>query len=189
MTKRIIIILFLIVGTTASLWYFFKNDYLPKPPSYLKLEYPVQEYDPYKNNCFEINHNVISTPKLKNLCDLELVYPSMKATIHLTHKTIDNNLIQLIRDAQNITYKHVVKADEISEVPYINKNRKVYGMLYDVGGNAASNSQFYVTDSVKHFVTGSVYFYSKPNYDSIYPALHYIKDDLIKIMESIEWNN
>ena len=62
-------------------------------------------------------------------------------------------------------------------------------MFYEVGGNAASQSQFYVTDSVNHFVTGSLYFYAKPNYDSILPAAHYLKKDIQHIMETIKWEN
>jgi gliding motility-associated lipoprotein GldD len=50
--------------------------------------------------------------------------------------------------------------------------KKVYGMFYQVDGNAATNSQFYATDSTKHFVTGSVYFMQP---DSIMPAASYIK--------------
>jgi gliding motility-associated lipoprotein GldD len=46
-------------------------------------------------------------------------------------------------------------------------------MFYQVDGNAATNSQFYATDSTKHFVTGL--FYAKPNFDSIMPAASYIK--------------
>ena len=65
--------------------------------------------------------------------------------------------------------------------------RKVYGMFYEVGGNAASQSQFYVTDSINHFLTGSLYFYTKPNYDSILPAAHYLKNDIQKLMETITW--
>ena len=61
-------------------------------------------------------------------------------------------------------------------------------MLYEVGGNAASQSQFYLTDSTNHFVTGSVYFFSKPNYDSIYPASEYLKKDIRHLMESLRWN-
>jgi hypothetical protein len=37
-----------------------------------------------------------------------------------------------------------------------------------------TNSQFYATDSTKHFVQGT-YFYAKPNFDSIMPATSYIK--------------
>lgn len=187
MAKKFLLLGLLISLLIGAYWYFFSYNDFPKPPAYLKLEYPIQEYDPYANECFEINYNVISIPKSQKSCDIDLYYPNMKATIHLSYKKIDNNLIDLLRDAQTFTYKHVVKADEITEIPYVNPNRKVYGMLYDVGGNAASNSQFYVTDSTQHFMTGSLYFYSKPNYDSIFPALYYIKEDLVKIMESVEW--
>ena len=60
-------------------------------------------------------------------------------------------------------------------------------MFYEVGGNAASQSQFYVTDSTKHFLAGSVYFYAKPNFDSILPAAEYIKNDMRSILESMKW--
>ena len=80
-------------------------------------------------------------------------------------------------------------ADVIEEFVYENPERRVYGMFYDVGGNAASQSQFYVTDSINHFITGSLYFYAKPNYDSILPAVEYIKKDMIQMMETLEWND
>jgi hypothetical protein len=46
-------------------------------------------------------------------------------------------------------------------------------MFYQVEGNAATNSQFYVTDSIKHFVIGSVYFIQNPIIDLL--AASYIK--------------
>jgi len=71
--------------------------------------------------------------------------------------------------------------------PFLNSEKRVYGMFSEVGGNAATNSQFYLTDSTKHFLTGSMYFYAKPNFDSILPAASYIKEDIRRIMESFEW--
>ena len=118
-----------------------------------------------------------------------LEYPALKGTIFLTYKTITTheNLIAFLKDAQNFTQKHTIKADEIIEQIYENKERKVYGMFYEVGGNAASQSQFYVTDSITHFLTGSLYFYAKPNYDSILPAANYLQKDIKHIMETVEW--
>jgi gliding motility-associated lipoprotein GldD len=60
-------------------------------------------------------------------------------------------------------------------------------MFYSIDGDAASQAQFYVTDSVKHFVTGSLYFNQKPNFDSIMPAASYIKSDIKRLMESLKW--
>jgi hypothetical protein len=37
-------------------------------------------------------------------------------------------------------------------------------------GNAASSTQFYVTDSTTHFLRGVLYFYSAPNADSLKPV-------------------
>jgi gliding motility-associated lipoprotein GldD len=111
----------------------------------------------------------------------------MKATIYLTYKPVHGDIEKLLKDAQKLTYEHVIKADDILEQPYLNAEKKVYGMFYQVDGNAATNSQFYVTDSTKHFITGSVYFYAKPNFDSVMPAASYIKNDMQRLMETLKW--
>lgn len=165
-----------------------KKEVLPKPASYLRLDYPVAEYANFEGNCpftFEMNADAII--KGEKDCGFTITYPKMKATIYLTYKPVNNNINKLLRDAQKLTYEHVIKADDILEQPYLNPNKKVYGMFYQVDGNAATNSQFYVTDSTKNFVTGSVYFYAKPNFDSIMPAASYVRNDMQRLMETLKW--
>jgi gliding motility-associated lipoprotein GldD len=165
-----------------------KDDVLPKPASYLRLDYPEAEYVGFNGNCpfaFEMNSKAVI--KADKNCGFSINYPKMKATIYLTYKPVNNDIKKLLKDAQKLTYEHVIKADDILEQPYINPDKKVYGMFYQVDGNAATNSQFYVTDSVRHFVTGSVYFYAKPNFDSIMPAASYIKNDMQRLMETMKW--
>jgi gliding motility-associated lipoprotein GldD len=165
-----------------------KDDVYPKPASHLRLDYPVAKYVDFDNECpfsFEMNSNAII--KGENDCGFTISYPKMKATIYLTFKPVNNNINVLLKDAQKLTYEHVIKADDILERPYLNPSKKVYGMFYQVDGNAATNSQFYVTDSIKHFVTGSVYFYAKPNYDSIMPAASYVRNDMQRLMETLKW--
>jgi len=166
-----------------------KKDVLPKPSSQLRLEYPIAKYVVYKSHCpFAININSNAVIKEKTDCGFTITYPKMNATMYLTYKPVNGNIDKLLRDAQKLTYEHVIKADEILEQPYINSKKKVYGMFYSVDGNAATNSQFYATDSTKHFLTGSLYFYAKPNYDSILPAADYIKNDMQNLMESLKWD-
>ena len=164
------------------------EDAVPKPKAYLRLDYPEATYKLYDGNC-PYNFGVNSLAKIsdKGQCNLTVDYPRMKATVYLTYKQVNGNLEALLRDAQKLTYEHVIKADEIQEQPFMNPERKVYGMFYQVGGNAATNAQFYVTDSTDHFLTGSVYFYAKPNFDSVLPAASYIKDDMRNIMETLKW--
>jgi len=172
------------------------NDPLPKPKAMLRLDYEVPKYSkvdvrlPFtfeKNELAEKIKN-IKLDGINNSTGVNINYPNMKGTIYLTYKKVnDSNLTTLLRDAQTLTQKHTIKADEIESVLYENPKENVYGMFYEVGGNAASQSQFYVTDSTKHFLTGSLYFYAKPNYDSILPAATYLKNDIKHIMETIEW--
>jgi len=176
---------------TAMLFSIFgcKDDVLPKPAGKLRLDYPIARYGSFDSDCpygFYVNGD--ATVKKKG-CNFEISYPKMKATVYITYKPIHDALdrTKLLKDAQSLTYKHVIKADEIVEQPFMNPQKNVYGMFYSVGGNAATNSQFYLTDSTRHFVTGSLYFYAKPNYDSIFPAVDYIKNDLQTMMETMYW--
>ncbi|APY08674.1 gliding motility lipoprotein GldD [Winogradskyella sp. J14-2] len=170
------------------------HDPLPKPKGYLRLEYPDAKYKKVTSSLpftFEKNALLATTSNEKNSGNakgLDVKYPSLKATIYLSYKQVNNvNLDSLLRDAQNLTQKHTMKADEIYQQEFLKPENSVYGMIYEVGGDAASQSQFYVTDSTKHFLSGSLYFYAKPNYDSIYPASEYLKKDIKRLMESIKW--
>lgn len=185
MLKKITVIMLLILFFTVV---GCKDDVLPKPSSYLRLDYPEAEYVGFKGNCpFEFDVNSKTIVKEDKGCGYSITYPKMKATIYITYKPVSGNINKLLRDAQKLTYEHVIKADDILEQPYVNPEKKVFGMFYQVDGNAATNSQFYATDSIKHFVTGSVYFYSKPNFDSIMPAASYIKNDMQRLMETLKW--
>ncbi len=165
-----------------------KNEVLPKPTSQLSLDYPEAVYLNFENTCpFTFDMNSKAFIKEKSDCNFTIDYPKMKATIYMSYKPVNNNINLLLRDAQKLTYEHVIKADDITEQPFINKENKVYGMFYQVNGNAATNAQFYVTDSTSHFIDCSVYFYAKPNFDSIMPAASYIKKDMRVIMESLRW--
>lgn len=171
---------------------------VPKPKAYLRLDYPKAEYVPSNINVpftFEVNTlatKVALKPIESNTSSygVNLEYPTLKGTIFLTYKAIENdrkNLITFLRDAQNFTQKHNIKADGILETVYENPENNTFGMFYEVEGNAASQAQFYVTDSTRHFLTGSLYFYAKPNYDSILPAARYLQKDIKHIMETVRW--
>ena len=160
----------------------------PKPDAYLALHYPSPQYQTTESSCsYSFLSNQWSSISQQKDCGLEIHYPQMKATIYINYKPVTNNIEELLNDAQKLTYEHFIKADGIIEQPYSNDDKKVYGRFYEVEGNAATNAQFYATDSLNHFLVASLYFYAKPNYDSIYPATDYVKHDMRKIMESLQW--
>ena len=174
------------------------DNVMPKPKSYLRLEYPEANYKKTNLNLpfsFEANTlaNKIVSKKVEATTEsygVNIEYKSLKGTIFLTYKSIERkqeNLIAFLQDAEKFTEKHMTKADEIPYNMFENKERHIYGKFSEVKGNVASLAQFYVTDSVNHFLTGSLYFYAKPNYDSILPAANYLQKDIKRIMETLVW--
>ena len=192
MAKKISIVLLVIFCFSCG------ENYVPKPNAFLRLDYPDAKYEnPNLDLPFTFQTNLLAekvSSKTLNATTksygINIEYPSLKGTIFLTYKALENkeeNLKAFLRDAQMFTLEHTKKADEIPTYPYENNEQKAYGMLSVVKGNVASPAQFYITDSVNHFLTGSVYFKVKPNYDSILPAANYLQRDIKQIMESIKW--
>lgn len=122
-------------------------------------------------------------------CWFNLKYEPFNATLHLTYKPINtkNDLFKMTEDSRTLVYKHTVKADEIYET-YIS-NKYLSGMLYELSGSTATNFEFYVTDSAHHYLRGALYFNVKTNNDSVAPVLDFLKFDVIKMIESIRWEN
>ena len=161
---------------------------LPKPKAYLSLEYPKKEYKklevlrPYS---FEVLKSTTVIDEKNNW--LKITYPNLKASIDITYRPVENNLRELLTEAEKLVFKHAVKAEQIVPKDFINPKKRVFGSIYEITGNAASHLQFHVTDSTNNFIKGSLYFYAKPNYDSILPAVEYIKKDVLKLVETLEW--
>ncbi|MAO08939.1 MAG: gliding motility lipoprotein GldD [Alteromonas sp.] len=164
------------------------EDTVVKPSAMLRLQYPLPQYKKVTTNCpYSFEKNLIAQVEQKNGCAINLNYPQMKATIYLTYQPVRENIEALLKDAQKLTYDHTAKANEIFEQPRVDSIHKVYGMYYMINGDAATQSQFYVTDSTNHFLKGALYFEVKPNFDSIYPAVKYLRDDIRTLMETISW--
>ena len=161
---------------------------LPKPTAYLSLEYPKKEYKnlslvrPYS---FDILKNTVVIDDANNW--LKITYPNLKASIDITYRPVNNNLKELLTEAEKLVFKHAVKAEQIIPKDFVNPEKRVFGSIYEITGNSASHLQFHMTDSTHNFIKGSLYFYVKPNYDSILPAVNYIKEDVLRLVETLEW--
>ena len=164
------------------------SDNQPKPFAYLSLEYPKAKYEKIESKFnFSFEYNTIAEFNLERKSSPRLSYPNMKATIYLNYSSVKKNIDSLLNDAYKLPYKHMSKAESIPEKIFINKEKRVYGTLFSIVGNAASQYQFFLTDSVNHFLVGSIYFLARPNYDSIYPAVKYLEKDIIHLIETLKW--
>lgn len=163
------------------------EEFQPKPQGYFRLDYPTPQYQKTDHYYFSFDQNAFSFTETEKIYSPKIIYPQMKATLYLNYNAVNNNLDSLLNDAYRLPYKHISKADAIPEKLFLNKDKRVFGTLFSIIGNAASQHQFYLTDSLRNFLVGSLYFYAKPNYDSLLPAVNYLEKDIIRLIETLEW--
>lgn len=169
---------------------------VPKPVGYFRIELPTAAYQTKELPC----PFVLETSELSRVdfytgkggpehCWFDVVYPRLKARIHLTYIPVNGNLRNYLEEARSLTYEHQIKANKISTQVISRPEVRVYGLAYDLEGNVASAFQFYLTDSTRHFLRGSLYFEARPNADSLQPVLSYLKADLMHLISSIKWKD
>jgi gliding motility-associated lipoprotein GldD len=176
------------------------NDYTPKPKAYPRVILPERKYELYEApGCpFKFEKPVYANvsrdsiyfgKRIKNdQCWMDVNFPMVNGTINLTYKDINDTmkLERLVEDAHKLSFKHTTKADYIDEIR-IQNDHGIGGILYDVGGDAASNVQFFLTDSTRHFIRGALYFNNPPNTDSMAPVVAFVKEDMKRMLKTFEW--
>jgi len=168
------------------------ESYTPKPRGYFRIDLPPHQYQlldtifPYT---FPYSTDAKITILNKDSDWINITYPKYKAVLYFSYKRINkkSDLRKLINDSQAFVYKHTIKASAIDEQLFVDSIDHVYGLLFDIKGNAASNEQFYATDSTHHFLRASLYFNVKPNSDSLAPIINYIRQDMVVMIDSLKW--
>ncbi len=169
------------------------NHYTPLPRGYFRIELPDKKYQlfdsayPYRFSYPEYSKVIIDADAQAEPFWVNIMFPTFNSTIHISYKPLNNNIDAVMEDSRKLAYKHAIKADAIAERFFENEEHHVYGILYEIKGNAASPLQFAVTDSSRHFLRGALYFNSIPNKDSLAPVIDFIKEDMMHLMESVNW--
>ena len=172
------------------------KESIPKPRGYFRIDLPEKEYTRYEDEkfpcAFDYAENVSNVNFARANQDsawVDIIYPKYNAKIYCTYRKLNGDFQKVSEESRKLVYKpHTVKASAITEQAYLNDGQKVYGILYELKGNTASNIQFALSDSTKHFLRGALYFNVNPNKDSIAPVVDYIREDIIRLVETLEWN-
>jgi gliding motility-associated lipoprotein GldD len=193
-TRFIILLIFL----SAS--YGCRDISVPKPRGHFRIDLPVHQYIPFVEQAgkkqsiplsFEYpayGHLTFQGEEDNHPGWFNIEFPLYKAKIYLTYVAVSNDLDSLLDQSYDLNVKnHVSKADAIKEKVYSNIENKVYGILYDLKGNTASAVEFYVTDSIKHYLRGSLYFATEPNADSLAPVIDFFREDIMHLIETLKW--
>ena len=168
--------------------------HIPKPRGFLRIDLPENHvYFPAQfQNIATFDMSVHAQLEEKQNTQksiwFNISYPEWNGKLFLSYFHLnDTSLMPLTEDARRFAYKHSVKATSIQESVFAFPYKHVHGMVYEVGGNTASAIQFFATDSVEHFILGSLYINAEPNRDSLNPVINYISQDILHMIETLEW--
>jgi gliding motility-associated lipoprotein GldD len=172
---------------------------VPKPKGYFRIDLPPKKYIVFNETGQGDNLPLkFEYPVYGNISEkvddksepgwFNIEFPAYKARIYLTYKDVGADLEGLIEQTYTMNVKnHITKADAINEQLINDVENRIFGILYDLKGNTASAVQFYVTDSVKHYLRGSLYFESEPNADSLAPVIDFFREDVVHLIETLKW--
>ena len=113
----------------------------------------------------------------------------MKAKVYMSYFNLNEHQIEnLYQDFNDRLIEHNKQGARIQESNYENISQQKYGQFFEISSDSPSNLHFLLTDQKKHFMSGVLFFSASPNYDSLYPAIQYVKNDLRHLTESLIWH-
>lgn len=175
-----------------------EESFVPKPKGYPRMVLPEKSFVDYRNagspfECRIPAYALMDFDTVHASRDpwYNLQFPRFNATLHLTYyRVTDWQLFDsLMFDSRRLVYKHLQRADDISEFPVSQINPQLRGLVFDIVGNTATNLNFFVTDSSRNFVRGALYFNQHTNLDSIAPAYRFIRQDIDTLLSSFRFKN
>jgi len=175
------------------------ESYVPRPRGYARIDTPQHAYQQFDRPGFPYTFeypvyasiskdSVMSGLRPDNPYWINVDFPTIGGSLYLSYKVIDaaQPLDTLLGNVHYMSYFHAKRADFIN-APAFHTPNGVHGILYNVGGNAASSYQFFATDSIRHFLRGSLYFNTTPNADSLKPVTDFLRTDIEHLLGTLQW--
>jgi gliding motility-associated lipoprotein GldD len=191
--------------------------YTPKPRGYYKVELPRHEYQVFDRPGFPytfeypvyarmVQDSTYFEEQPENPFWINMEFPEMAGKIYISYNEIGgksrfkvknangeyvdsiglNSFDRLLNGSYTLSYKHSYKATSIQDSAFTSANG-IDGIFFRIGGNTATASQFLLSDSVKHFLRGALYFDATPNEDSLRPVNDFLKEDMVHLINSLKW--
>lgn len=175
------------------------ETYVPKPRGYARVDTPQHAYQVFDSAGFPYAFEyprygrIVQDSQMTGMTPdnpywMNIDFPDLGGTFYLSFKSINSEttLENLLDDAHEMSFWHTKRADYINS-PSFHTPNNVHGILYTVGGNAASAYQFFATDSVRHFLRGALYFNTTPNADSLKPLTDFLRTDMDHLIRTLRW--
>lgn len=193
MKKLFLFLTFLILVSCNS-------DYTAgKKKGYFKIDFPEKKYQLFDKPGYPytFEYPVYATViKDSTFFDdkagdwwINIDVPQFFGRIYVSYKEIgpQNSFDSLVNDAYKMATKQHINistgiTDSLMQTP-----NGYGGLYYDLAGNTATANQFFLTDSIKHFLRGALYFNAEPNADSLGVVNDFLKKDLGHLINTLRW--
>lgn len=169
--------------------------FLPKPKGYHRIELPSPQYTPLKGDYpywFEHSAHTRILPDTSFMAEphwIEIHYTDLNCTINVSYKDImgsRDSLMAYFNASHKLTNKHHIKASAIRDIVTETPNGDV-AILFELEGDVPSQFQYFITDSVNHFLRAALYFPTSTKNDSLAPVIDYVKEDMLHMMNTTQW--
>ncbi|GAO41834.1 hypothetical protein [Flavihumibacter petaseus] len=193
------------------------STYTPKPRGYYKLDLPEHAYQKFDSAGFPYTFeypvygrisrdSTFFEEQPENPYWINIDIPSLGGRIYISYNEIGgkarykvknakgeyvdsigvNQFDKLLNGSYALSFKHSYKASAIEDSVFTSPNG-ISGVFFRIGGNTATANQFLLSDSVKHFLRGALYFDATPNEDSLKPVNSFLKQDLVHLVNTLRW--
>lgn len=211
LTERIFYLFLVLIIASCN------SNYTSKKTGYFKIDFPKKQYTTFNEVGYPYSFEYPIYARIakdssyfdegaKNPYWINIEFPTFNGTIFISYKQIGgtsvykvknkdgsyrdsigvNNFEKMVNDAFNLTYKNDVKAYSIED-SLMHTPNNITGVFFKVSGNVATANQFFLTDSVYHFLRGALYFDATPNEDSLRPVNAFLQQDMKHLINTLKW--
>ena len=193
------------------------SNYTSKKEGYFKIDFPKKKYTTFNEPGYPYTFEYPVYAKIakdssyfkeggQNPYWINIVFPSFNGTIFISYKKIGgtsvykiknpngtyrdsvgvNDFHKMVNDSYNLTYKNDVKAYSIED-SLMHTSNNITGVFFKVSGNVATAKQFFLSDTLHHFLRGALYFDATPNEDSLRPVNAFLQQDMKHLINTLKW--
>ena len=193
------------------------STYTSKKEGYYKLDFPKREYTTFNDPAYPYSFEYpvyASIAKDSTYFDsismnpywINIVFPAFNGKIFISYKNIEgasvykvknpsggyrdslgkNDFEKMVNDAYNLTYKNDIKAYSIED-SLMRTTNNITGIFFNLSGNVATAKQFFLSDTLHHFLRGALYFDATPNEDSLRPVNTFLQQDMKHLINTLKW--
>ena len=195
------------------------SPYISKKRGYFNIDLPQRSYQKFDQQDFPysfeypayatiVKDSTYFDTNPENPYWINIDFPQFHGRIFLSYKVIGGKALykvkqpdgtykdslginvfdKMVNDAFTLTNKNNVVSNSIND-SLISTPNGIHGVFFKVGGNAATAKQFFLSDTVKNFIRGALYFDVTPNADSLKPVQDFLQVDLDHMINTFQWRS